>query len=66
MRIVLDRFWKFAGEFSRFCPIEAAEGSRLTWRDRSFSPKGWSARRGAFALHSRPGVLVLLAPLLLA
>jgi hypothetical protein len=42
MRIVLDRFCKFACEFSRFCPISAGEGSRLTRRDRSFEPKNWT------------------------
>src|SRR5438876_6158594 len=42
MRIVLDRFCKFACEFSRFCPISAGEGSRLTWIDRSFLPNNWS------------------------
>ncbi len=36
MRIVLDHFCKFARAFSRFCPLKAAEGSRLTRRDRSF------------------------------
>jgi len=42
MRIVPVRFCKFVREFSRFCPLYAGGGFRLTRIERSFQPKNWS------------------------
>jgi hypothetical protein len=51
MRSVLDHFWKFAHDFSRFCPFYAGSGSRLT-----------AARLAPFSQKAGPrGVELLLA-----
>src|SRR5260370_17842669 len=42
MRIILDRFCKFAPDFSRFCPFYADCYRTLTWRDSLLSAKNWT------------------------
>src|SRR5260370_41344586 len=42
MRIFLDRFFKFARDFSRFCPFYTDCYRSLTWRDSLLSAKNWT------------------------